>query len=85
MTIWLTTDTHLGHSRLGTLGLRPNGFEDRILLNMRTRIVKPSDVLIHLGDVCCGFYGTVLSLAGLGRNGTLSLSSKKGDEHGRNV
>lgn len=52
MKIWLTTDTHFSHTQLIEYG-RPADFEERIKANLK-RMVKPEDLLIHLGDVCIG-------------------------------
>lgn len=50
---WLTTDTHLGHKQMIEYCGRPEGFEQIILDNLK-KVLLPSDVLIHLGDVCIG-------------------------------
>lgn len=50
---WVISDTHFGHNKLVELCGRPEDFSDRILANIE-RMVKPSDVLIHLGDVTWG-------------------------------
>ena len=52
MKVWLTTDTHFGHAKMVEYG-RPADFEERIKNNLEA-VVKPEDVLIHLGDVCIG-------------------------------
>jgi len=52
MKIWLTTDTHFSHTQLVEYG-RPINFEERIKKNLKA-VVKPDDLLIHLGDVCIG-------------------------------
>lgn len=51
MRIWLITDTHFGHDKLIEYG-RPEGFTERIFENLN--VVKPDDLLIHLGDFCIG-------------------------------
>lgn len=48
--IWVITDTHFGHEDLTKDNLRPQGFSEKILNNIG-RILMPSDILIHLGDV----------------------------------
>ena len=53
MKYWLTTDTHLGHTRMEEVCNRPSGFETKIFNAWRDTI-KEGDVLIHLGDVCIG-------------------------------
>ena len=50
---WLITDTHFDHENIGVYCDRPNGWEELIIRNW-TRIVKPEDVVIHLGDVAVG-------------------------------
>ena len=52
MKIWLTTDTHFNHTQLIEYG-RPADFEEQIKKNLK-RMVKPEDLLIHLGDICIG-------------------------------
>ena len=52
MRIWLTTDTHFGHQRMIEFG-RPQDFEVKIGKAI-SEVVKPEDVLIHLGDFCIG-------------------------------
>lgn len=47
---WVISDTHFGHSKLTKLCGRPDDFSDRIVKNME-RLIKPGDILIHLGDV----------------------------------
>ncbi len=52
MQIWLTTDTHFGHSKIIQWG-RPNNFEDKILTALQQQ-TEHGDILIHLGDFCIG-------------------------------
>lgn len=49
--IWIITDTHFGHDKLIEYG-RPIDFNDRILNSFS--MIKPGDMLIHLGDFCIG-------------------------------
>ena len=51
MKYWLTTDTHLGHSKMIEYCNRPENFSEVILKNLR-HCVKHEDILIHLGDIC---------------------------------
>jgi calcineurin-like phosphoesterase family protein len=53
MNIWLTTDTHFKHKMLVREKYRPEDFELRIMHHI-CNMVKPDDILIHLGDVCMG-------------------------------
>jgi len=53
MKYWILTDTHFGHAQLHNKCLRPDGFEEKILRQVRFK-VKQEDVLIHLGDFCIG-------------------------------
>jgi calcineurin-like phosphoesterase family protein len=48
--IWLTSDWHFGHQRLVERGYRPDGFENRIEKRLLA-IIRPGDLLVHLGDV----------------------------------
>lgn len=50
--IWLITDTHFNHKKLIEYG-RPADFEERLKENLK-KVVKPEDILIHIGDVCIG-------------------------------
>lgn len=50
---WLITDTHFDHDNIGVYCARPDGWMDLILKNWR-EMVKPEDVVIHLGDVKVG-------------------------------
>jgi calcineurin-like phosphoesterase family protein len=49
MTYWVTTDTHLGHEKIIDFCDRPIDFNERIIKGLY--IMKPEDILIHLGDV----------------------------------
>jgi calcineurin-like phosphoesterase family protein len=49
---WLTTDTHFNHEKIKEYCGRPDDFEQKIVNGFS--VLKPSDVLIHLGDVCIG-------------------------------
>lgn len=53
ITFWVITDTHLGHDKLVEKGFRESGFEQHIFSHMYN-LVKPQDIVIHLGDVCMG-------------------------------
>ena len=53
MNYWIITDTHFGHDKIIEYCKRPPNFENLILRNI-TKVVKESDLLIHLGDVCFG-------------------------------
>lgn len=52
MKIWLIADTHFGHEKIKQLG-RPDDFEAQIKKNLKAK-VKPTDLLIHLGDISLG-------------------------------
>lgn len=47
---WVITDTHFGHGRMLEYCDRPEGFEDLIFAELA--VIRPCDVLIHLGDFC---------------------------------
>lgn len=49
---WIISDTHFCHTKLIEQGHRPADFEERIKRHLR--VVKPGDILIHLGDICMG-------------------------------
>lgn len=53
MNVYLIADTHFNHSNIKTYCDRPDDFTERIIRNWR-RIVQPSDLVIHLGDVFIG-------------------------------
>ena len=46
---WIIADSHFGHQRLIEKGFRQEGFEERIIKNLKC--IEDDDVLIHLGDV----------------------------------
>lgn len=47
--IWITTDTHLGHTMLSNLRWRPEGFTELVLEKLSA--VEEGSLFIHLGDV----------------------------------
>ena len=51
MSVYLITDTHFEHERLRLHCGRPEGYEETILGSI-SRMIRPEDVLIHLGDFC---------------------------------
>lgn len=53
MKIWITTDTHFGHKAMLSYCNRSEGFEKKILKNLK-QVLKSEDILIHLGDICIG-------------------------------
>jgi len=48
MKIWIIADTHFGHKKVIEFG-RPEDFEEKLMASLK--VVKPDDILIHLGDV----------------------------------
>lgn len=50
MNFWVIADTHFGHDKIKAFESRPEDHEQQILRNL-SLMVKPDDVLIHLGDV----------------------------------
>jgi calcineurin-like phosphoesterase family protein len=48
--VWVISDTHLKHAKVATYCQRPEGFTELIHGNIM-RMVRPEDILIHLGDV----------------------------------
>ena len=53
MNYQITADTHLGHNNLMKYTGRPQGFEE-LILKRHMSMIRPADILIHLGDVCIG-------------------------------
>lgn len=53
MKVWLISDTHLNHGKMLTYCLRPETFTEMIWERW-TQTVKPTDTIIHLGDVGIG-------------------------------
>ena len=47
---FITSDTHFNHHKLVNTGFRPEDCDKRIVDNLKA-VIKPDDVLIHLGDV----------------------------------
>ncbi len=61
MKIWIFSDSHLGHAKMIEYCGRPENHSDIILENLHD-LVRPGDMLIHLGDVCIGNDGKWHSL-----------------------
>lgn len=53
MNVWVTTDTHLGHDAMVEYCGRPKN-HSYLILKRHSEMVKPDDILIHLGDICIG-------------------------------
>lgn len=53
MKVYLISDTHFNHANIATYCDRPANFTEIIIRNWK-QIVKPDDVIIHLGDVFIG-------------------------------
>lgn len=51
--VWLISDTHANHDEIKTYCQRPDNFTDRIVKACQ-RMIKPQDILIHVGDVAIG-------------------------------
>jgi len=51
--VWLISDTHYNHGNIATYCDRPKDFTYRIVKNCK-QIIKPNDLVIHLGDVFIG-------------------------------
>lgn len=49
--ITLISDTHFGHKRMIDYG-RPYDFDDKLIKGLHK--IDPSNILIHLGDICMG-------------------------------
>jgi calcineurin-like phosphoesterase family protein len=52
---WVISDTHLGHTMIQKHCRRPANVDDLILGAWR-RLVLPTDLVIHIGDVAFNFY-----------------------------
>ena len=53
MKVYLISDTHFNHTKIETYCDRPSDFTERIIRNWQ-RIVRPTDLIIHIGDVFIG-------------------------------
>ena len=51
---WIIADTHFLHRKIAEYCGRPQGFETLIMQNLE--VVRPNDILIHLGDLEFGRY-----------------------------
>lgn len=58
---WLITDTHFDHDNIGVYCDRPVGWMERIFTNWR-RVVRPDDIVLHLGDVMVGSRNSLLDM-----------------------
>lgn len=55
MKTYLIADTHINHDKIKTWCDRPDNFTERLDRNIK-QMVKPDDLLIHLGDLGIGPY-----------------------------
>lgn len=53
MKVYLISDTHFNHDKIATYCDRPSNFTELMIKNWN-QIVKPDDLVIHLGDVQIG-------------------------------
>lgn len=53
MNIWVISDTHFNHANIKIYEKRPDNHNEIIVENWN-KIVKPEDMVIHLGDVIMG-------------------------------
>lgn len=75
MARFFTSDTHFGHERIISLCNRPFDSVDEmneVMIERWNAVVKPTDVVIHFGDVALGQIVNSLPLVGR-LNGTKSL------------
>lgn len=59
MTVWFTADTHFGHTNIIKYCNRPfqsSEEMDETILERFNSVIKPGDVLYHLGDICWSSY-----------------------------
>ena len=57
MNYWFTADTHLGHRRILEYCKRPFSCVeemDEVIVENINSLVKPNDMLIHLGSIVTG-------------------------------
>lgn len=52
---WVISDTHWGHSAIIKHTRRPADVDDRIIKACK-RLILPTDLVIHIGDVCFNNY-----------------------------
>jgi calcineurin-like phosphoesterase family protein len=72
---WFTSDTHFGHARISELAGRPFTSVDEMnetIISRWNALVKPNDIVFHLGDVALGQISESLPLCGR-LNGTKFL------------
>lgn len=50
---WLISDTHFYHENIAKYCDRPTGWQDLIIQNWQ-RLIAPSDIVLHLGDILLG-------------------------------
>ncbi|AXQ63466.1 phosphoesterase [Streptomyces phage Comrade] len=75
MTVFFTSDTHFGHQRIIELCERPFDSVDEMneaMIERWNAVVKPTDVVYHLGDVALGKIAESLPLVGR-LNGDIAL------------
>lgn len=53
MKVYLISDTHFNHQKIGTYCQRPDNFTELIIRNWQNK-VRPDDMVIHVGDVFIG-------------------------------
>lgn len=53
MDIWIISDTHFNHENIKKYENRPEDFNELIIENWN-KVVKPNDLVLHLGDVILG-------------------------------
>lgn len=53
--LWVISDTHFGHKNIGKYGGRPDDHETKMLYEW-TKLVRPQDQILHLGDVVFANY-----------------------------
>src|SRR5258708_33974105 len=54
MKVWIISDTHFNHANIATYCHRPANFTE-LIIKRWNEIVKPEDLVIHLGDVQIGW------------------------------
>ncbi len=59
--IYLISDTHFNHKKIGEYCNRPKNWQDIVIENWNT-FVKDDDIILHLGDYCFGNKDSVKKL-----------------------
>ena len=78
---WIISDTHFNHKKIQEYCDRPDGWQNLIIQNWNS-VVKPDDVVIHLGDFSFGPKDIVKPIVDK-LNGTIFMVKGNHDRHGK--